>query len=135
MASGAVGSVEALDQAIRGLAEFLMIVLQDDAYIGDLDACTDITKDFNSNKCISTQSFMEELRHLPIKAQDQNNVIKENSSVKGGESNQKLADSGCEIGSLRVDRTKEWMEKTSAHVDKLLVASFPHVHSFPLQSL
>ncbi|KHF98245.1 TELO2-interacting 1 [Gossypium arboreum] len=61
MISGAAGSVEAIDQAIRGLAEYLMIVLQDDANLSGLDMYKDDSFGHKSNKYKSTTSFLEEL--------------------------------------------------------------------------
>lgn len=65
MISGAAGNVESIDQAIRGLAEFLMIVLQDDANAPALDI--EASSDFYSNECNSTLSLLDELRHLQVK--------------------------------------------------------------------
>lgn len=133
MASGAAGSVEAIDQALRGLAEFLMIVLHDDANMSSLDPSIDISARFISSKSISTQSFLEELRNLPVKAHGQSAFVEESSGQASKmitpepEMNEQRTDSGKGIGSLHVNRTKDWVEKTSAHVDKLLGATFPHV--------
>ncbi|KAF5948988.1 hypothetical protein HYC85_014945 [Camellia sinensis] len=96
MISGAAGSVEAIDQAIRGLAEFLMIVLEDDANLSGLDMSVNVSTSFHSNKDESAVSFLEELRHLPVRTQGQS-----------------------EMESLHVSRTKDWLIKTSAHVNKL----------------
>ncbi|KAM6570546.1 hypothetical protein CsatB_018531 [Cannabis sativa] len=137
MASGAAGSAEAVDQVLRGLAEFLMIVLQDDANMGSLNASMDVTTHRASNKSISTQSFMEELRNLPVKAHAQSTFVEEsNAEVKKmitpeSEMNERKTDSGKGNGSLHVNRTKEWIEKTSAHVDKLLSATFPNMCLHP----
>ncbi|XP_062115745.1 uncharacterized protein LOC133829920 [Humulus lupulus] len=136
MASGAAGSVEAVDQVLRGLAEFLMIVLQDDANMCSLNASMDIT-DFVSNQSISTQSFMEELRNLPVKAHGQSTFVEESSAevkkmiTPESEMNGQRTNSGKGIGSLHANRTKEWIEKTSAHVDKLLSATFPNMCIHP----
>ncbi|OMP09768.1 hypothetical protein COLO4_05147 [Corchorus olitorius] len=133
MISGAAGSVEAIDQAIRGLAEYLMIVLQDDANLSSLDMCLDASDGTNANNYRSTNSILEELRQLPLKAQSETlaeskndeavNTISPKTEV--GEKSSPVI--GKEIGSLHVDRTKEWLEKTSAHVNKLLCATFPHI--------
>lgn len=135
MTSGAAGSVEAIDQALRGLAEFLVIVLRDDANMSSLDMSVDVTTVYSSNNNMSTQSFMEELRRLPIKAQGHRQVVAEVSSDQSVKTtmpemkfNERKINSGKEIGSLHVNRTKDWIEKTSVHVDKLLGATFPHVH-------
>ncbi|XP_038690270.1 uncharacterized protein LOC119989047 [Tripterygium wilfordii] len=141
MISGAAGSVEALNQAIRGLAEYLMIVLQDDGNLSGVEIPASVTSGSGSNKIESVHSFLEELRQLPMKAQAQaqsktvaeelkgetvildtpSSEIKEKGSTKSGNA----------IGSLHVDRTKEWIEKTSAHVDKLLCATFMQICVHP----
>ncbi|KAG8487262.1 hypothetical protein CXB51_020577 [Gossypium anomalum] len=132
MISGAAGSVEAIDQAIRGLAEYLMIVLQDDANLSGLDMYKDDSFGHKSNKYKSTTSFLEELRQLPLKAQSRRmleNVNGEsiNSVSTKTESGEKSSPNlGKGMGSFHVDRTKEWIEKTSGHVNKLLCATFPY---------
>ncbi|GFZ05787.1 ARM repeat superfamily protein [Actinidia rufa] len=101
MISGAAGNAEAIDQSIRGLAEFLMIVLEDDANLSGLGMTGDISTDE------SAVSFLEELRSLPVKTQGQSemeveNLIKAvgndapNFSFKGKES----VNLGNMIGSL-----------------------------------
>lgn len=133
--SGAAGNVDAIEQALRGLAEYLVIVLRDDANMSSIDMSMDVTTVFNSNHNMSMQSFMEELRHLPVKTQSQKEILAEDSSgeriktiTPESEFNEKKSNSLKEIGSLYVCRTKDWIEKTTAHVDKLLGATFPHVH-------
>ncbi|KAL1088800.1 hypothetical protein V6Z11_D08G276000 [Gossypium hirsutum] len=133
MISGAAGSVEAIDQAIRGLAEYLMIVLQDDANLSGLDMYKDDSFGHKSNKYKSTTSFLEELRQLPLKAQSRRmleNVNGESinsvsTKTESGEKSSPNLDKG--MGSFHVDRTKEWIEKTSGHVNKLLCATFPYI--------
>ncbi|CAL5402515.1 unnamed protein product [Camellia sinensis] len=134
MISGAAGSVEAIDQAIRGLAEFLMIVLEDDANLSGLDMSVNVSTSFHSNKDESAVSFLEELRHLPVRTQGQSEMVVENpseavhmDSPKFGFKEKESVDSGKMMGSLLVSRTKDWLIKTSAHVNKLLSATFPHV--------
>lgn len=39
------------------------------------------------------------------------------------------------LGTLHVDRTKDWILKTSAHVDKLLCATFPNLCIHPAQKV
>ncbi|KAL5813264.1 hypothetical protein ACOSQ3_028214 [Xanthoceras sorbifolium] len=135
MISGAAGSVEATDQAIRGLVEYLMIVLQDDVNLSGLD----MTKNVVGG---SMQSILEELRQLPSKAQGQSETLENTGSelVKAvthkSEFKEKMInDSGKEIGSLHVDRTKDWIEKTSAHVNKLLSATFSHICVHPAKKV
>ena len=132
MISGAAGSLEAMDQAIRGLAEFLMVVLQDDANLSALD---NVIAGFHASKDGSTQSFLEELRQLPIKSQGKSETIAEDPSSeiissispKFGVEEKDSISSRNMLGSLHVTRTKDWIEKTSTHVDKLLCATFPKV--------
>ncbi|KAI8568171.1 hypothetical protein RHMOL_Rhmol02G0176700 [Rhododendron molle] len=80
MISGAAGSVEAIDQAIRGLAQFLMLVLEDDANISGLGMPVNASTGFHSNTDDSAISFLEQLRHLPVKSQDQSVMVVENPS-------------------------------------------------------
>lgn len=129
MISGAAGSVEATDQAIRGLTEYLMIVLHDDANSSGLDMSQNVASG-------SVQSFVEELRQLQIKGQGQSKTLENSSSeivkivTDKSELKEKIiSDSREKIGSLHVDRTKDWIEKISANVNKLLSATFPHVSS------
>ncbi|XP_058218097.1 uncharacterized protein LOC131329059 isoform X2 [Rhododendron vialii] len=138
MISGAAGSVEAIDQAIRGLAEFLMLVLEDDANISGLGMSVNASTGFHSNTNDSAISFLEQLRQLPVKSQDQSVMVVENPSEavrtdtpKFGLKEKGSVNSGNVIGSFHVSRTKDWIIKTSAHVNKLLSATFPHlcVHS------
>nr|GEU38851.1 TELO2-interacting protein 1 homolog [Tanacetum cinerariifolium] len=82
MISGAAGNMEAMDQALRALAEFLMIVLQDQANISSLD---DIDIDLNMDK--SPLSFLEELRHL--KKQDHSQLVEKKSIQESSQSDVK----------------------------------------------
>ncbi|KHN46513.1 uncharacterized protein LOC114425384 [Glycine soja] len=140
MISGAAGNVESIDQAIRGLAEFLMIVLQDDANAPALDI--EASSDFYSNECNSTLSLLDELRHLQVK-----NCVKTKAAEDTDVESEKIScsqtqlqemgntDPGRENMSLHVNRTKDWMQKTSAHVNKLLSATFPHICIHPSQKV
>ncbi|KAJ1440469.1 Armadillo-type fold [Sesbania bispinosa] len=130
--SGAAGSVESIDQAIRGLAEFLMIVLQDDANASALDI--EASSNFDSNECKSTLSLLEELRHLKVKDSLKTKAVEDRSvePEKVSCSETQLQEIGStdldrENLSLHVTRTKDWIQKTSAHVNKLLSATFPHI--------
>ncbi|CAN6853350.1 unnamed protein product [Brassica oleracea] len=128
MISGAAGSVDALDQAIRCLAEFLMIVLDDETnssalgiYDGD---------DTKLQKHESAHSALDELRSLTTKSQGQRTETTSQEIVKinnGQEkSSQKLSGD-----SFRVERTNEWLENTTSHVNKLLCDTFPHILIHP----
>ncbi|PQM38627.1 uncharacterized protein Pyn_06456 [Prunus yedoensis var. nudiflora] len=123
MTSGAAGSGDAIDQAVRGLAEYLMIVLQDDANLSRLDMSVTVTSESNLKKYESTQSLMDELRKLPVKAHGPSKM------------SEKKTDSGKGDRSLHVDRTNDWIEKTSIHVDKLLGATFRHICIHPAKKV
>ncbi|OVA08901.1 hypothetical protein BVC80_901g20 [Macleaya cordata] len=138
MISGAAGSTEAIDQTIRGLAEFLTIVLKDEANLSGLEmSCTG----FDPVKDKSSQAFLEALRHLPINAQDQAKALAAHSSLQdittvASRSEKKSSfDSSKNVQSLYVSRTKDWIEKTSMHVDQLLSATFPHLCVHPAEKV
>ncbi|GAV64137.1 hypothetical protein CFOL_v3_07655, partial [Cephalotus follicularis] len=141
MISGAGGSVEATNQAIRGLAEYIMIVLQDDANLSSLDSIR--TGGFNSDIYESTNSFLEELRKLPIKAQresesvaeDVNGEVIEALGQKSENIEKKRTSSGKEIGTLHVNRTREWIQKTSSHLNKLFCATLPNICVHPAKQV
>ncbi|XP_057963630.1 uncharacterized protein LOC131154857 [Malania oleifera] len=137
MISGAAGSAEAIDQAVRGLVEFVVIVLQDDANLSELDSPLNVNSGFPP-KNNSAQSFLEELRHLHINDESQSLAIAEEPSgavvdlvnSESGFNEKKSSDSGM-IGSFHVHRTKDWIKKTTGHVDKLLCATFPRICVHP----
>ncbi|KAF8412889.1 hypothetical protein HHK36_000861 [Tetracentron sinense] len=139
MVSGAAGSLEAIDQAIRGLAEFLMIVLEDDANLSCLDMSINGITGFSSNGDESTHSFLEALRHLPVNAQGQDETLAGDSkdqtastvTPKFDYKEKSSTDSRNSIGSLYVERTKDWIEETTAHVDDLFCSTFPHLCVHP----
>ncbi|KAK7407807.1 hypothetical protein VNO78_09907 [Psophocarpus tetragonolobus] len=140
MISGAAGNVECIDQAIRGLAEFLMIVLQDEVNAPALDI--EPSSDFDSNEHNSSLSLLEELRHLQVK-----NSVKTNAPEDIGVESERISCSETQLQemgntdpdrenlSLHVNRTKDWMQRTSAHVNKLLSATFPHMCIHPSQKV
>lgn len=121
--SGAAGSAEALDQAIRSLAEFLMIVLEDNLNLPFLGMPLD---DIEKEK--SSVSFLEALRQLPSTMHDQNSseVVGRGTVVLSSTEGESVGPRNV-TGSLRVIRTKDWIVDTSLHVDKLLCATYPHV--------
>ncbi|KAL9412505.1 hypothetical protein AB3S75_046018 [Citrus x aurantiifolia] len=141
MITGAAGSVEAIDQAIRGLAEYLMIVLQDDVNLSGLDMPKNVISGYDPNNNKSS-SFLEELRRLRIKPEGQNTIVEEdndgelvNMITPKSEFKELSADSMKRKGSLHVARTKDWIEETSAHVNKLLCATFPHICVHPAKKV
>ncbi|KAK9181985.1 hypothetical protein WN944_025126 [Citrus x changshan-huyou] len=141
MITGAAGSVEAIDQAIRGLAEYLMIVLQDDVNLSGLDMPKNVISGYDPNNNKSS-SFLEELRRLRIKPEGQNTIVEEdndgelvNMITPKSEFKELSTDSMKRKGSLHVARTKDWIEETSAHVNKLLCATFPHICVHPAKKV
>ncbi|KAM7526892.1 hypothetical protein LguiA_016794 [Lonicera macranthoides] len=143
MISGAAGSLETMDQAIRCLAEFLMIVLEDDANLSGLEGSMDAAAGLRSNNEKSPTSFLEELRKMPYKIRDQSEIVvrdsrsevTEMSTPKFGSKQKSNTNSDSAIGSLHVVRTIDWIVKTSAHVDKLLSATFPHLCVHPAKKV
>ncbi|KAL8477911.1 hypothetical protein ACS0TY_029990 [Phlomoides rotata] len=133
MISGAAGSTKALDQAIRALAEYLVIVLEDgvSASICGVPA-DDISASFSSKPLAS---FLEDLRHLPVKnimrddARDSTESVEEGSIMSGEDSI--LVNADTKVGPLHINRTVDWLAKTTAHVNKLLSATFPHLSVHP----
>ncbi|PIA42784.1 hypothetical protein AQUCO_02000317v1 [Aquilegia coerulea] len=131
MISGAAGSTEAIDQAIRGLVEFLMIVLKDMANISGLDMSSETTG-FHLSEDKSTRSFVEALRHLPVNSQKRAEVLEANPSDQAVVLKDiKTKRVNNHDGLLCVNRTNDWLKETSAHVDKLLSATFPHLCVHP----
>ncbi|XP_030527813.1 TELO2-interacting protein 1 homolog isoform X2 [Rhodamnia argentea] len=138
MSSGAAGNIEAINQSIRGLAEYLMIVLEDDANLLCLEMS--LNSKMNSEIYSSTDSFLRELRRLPIRDQghevlSENSVIKVESKKTANEIQEQTAGSSKGLQTLTVNRTKNWVEETSANVHKLLSATFPHICVHPAKRL
>lgn len=143
MISGAAGSVEAIDQAMRALAEYLMIVLHDDANLCGFDMPGDDSSRLSSKKHESATSFLEELRQLPSKSRSQSDTETDHCSgqlvnvvnPKLESQDKRSTNSGKGVGPLHVDRTKEWIEKTSAHLNKLLSSTFPQICVHPAKKI
>ncbi|CAA3017117.1 Inorganic phosphate transporter 1-4 [Olea europaea subsp. europaea] len=138
MSSGAAGSTEALDHAIRGFAEYLIVVLEDNGNISSLGIVANDGCGLSSSEEKPYASLLEELRHLPVKNQGEDEITAKDltkSVVEGitvpGFREKAHGDSDRKVGSLRVKRTREWITNTSAHVDKLLCATFPHLCVHP----
>ncbi|GAB2276406.1 hypothetical protein Dimus_011134 [Dionaea muscipula] len=142
MSSGAAGSTDASDHAIRGLAEYLMIVLHDDANLSDYHpSCGGIT-DFQSNESGTAETFLYNLRLLETKIQNQTESHADESSVEtvadfgSQHSLEERTDvTGGTRASLHVNRTHDWLEKTSTHVDKLLCRTFRNMCVHPAKKL
>ncbi|XP_047979927.1 TELO2-interacting protein 1 homolog isoform X3 [Salvia hispanica] len=128
MISGAAGSTKALDQAVRALAEYLVVVLDDGVSTPHGAQVEDISG-FSSTKEKPLSSFLEELRHLPAQKTTQGDIrdstesIEKGSIISVGDNVQGAVDLNAR--SLHVNRTEEWLTNTAAHVNKLLSATFP----------
>ncbi|CAL1409398.1 unnamed protein product [Linum trigynum] len=142
MMSGAAGSMDATDQAIRALAEYLMIVLDDDSNLTSstsLNSTVDSGPDSND----SVESVLDQLRQLPISTQG---GVKNMTDESMGEADNSVAcRSDFEMtgamkrrkasGSLHVERTTDWLQQTSANVVKLLNSTFPQICVHPAKRL
>lgn len=134
MISGAAGSTEATDHAIRGLAEFLMVVLQDDANICDPHGSLTSLPGLISHGKESPQSFLEELRQLHFKSQDWIQTPANDSSQNANTAKEELQEKDSlsgGLGPLQVKRTRDWLEKTTVNVDSFLSKIFPHICAHP----
>lgn len=131
--SGAGGNIEVVDHAIRGLAEYLMVVLRDDANVSLTETHFSSITDKNSQVNETTHKILEELRQLPVKDnkskgvaddEDHQDKLRERLEV---ENQDLIVEVNKGLGSLHVNRTKEWIRETSSNVHRLLSATFPHV--------
>ncbi|KAG0462233.1 hypothetical protein HPP92_020709 [Vanilla planifolia] len=128
--SSAAGNAGSIEHAVRGLTEFLIIVLRDEENVSELQMSTDGISSVDSNKSRSVQTVLDALRHLPA-----NTHTSVEHSICQSAQLSPLKDESKDINqlsyagtkSLHVQRTKEWLDQTSAHVDKLLSATFPQL--------
>ncbi|CAN0905959.1 TELO2-interacting protein 1 homolog [Linum grandiflorum] len=142
MMSGAAGSTDATDQAVRALAEYLMIVLDDDSNVSSI-ITENLSADASSVNNRFGESILDQLRHLPVSSQghaksmaDESIVDLENSVTHASEYETSRGTTRRKYtGSLHVERTREWLRQTSAHVVKLLSATFPHICVHPVKKL
>ncbi|ERN14793.1 uncharacterized protein LOC18443063 isoform X1 [Amborella trichopoda] len=131
MISGAGGSVESIDHAVRGLAEFLMIVFGDEPNLNGLGISMNVLKELRPCKDTSVESVLAALRSLHPQTDNLNSV----NMAKEIESRKSTADALQHMAPLHVHRSKEWIEKTAEHIDTLVSATFPHLCVHPAQKV
>ncbi|CAL9158552.1 unnamed protein product, partial [Musa hybrid cultivar] len=133
MISGAAGSSVAIEQAICGLIEFLIIVLDDKANLHSLEMPVNDIGSLSPMENKSTQSVLEALRSLPLNGHVQSaNMIGDSfNQAINDDHKRKIVDHSNGKRNLFVHRSKEWIVETSSNVDKLMSAAFPHlcIHS------
>ncbi|XP_064979361.1 uncharacterized protein LOC135620357 isoform X2 [Musa acuminata AAA Group] len=128
MISGAAGSSVAIEQAICGLIEFLIIVLDDKANLHSLEMPVNDIGSLSPMENKSTQSVLEALRSLPLNGHVQSANMTGDSfnQAINDDHKRKIVDHSNGKRNLFVHRSKEWIDETSSNVDKLMSAAFPH---------
>ncbi|KAH0456804.1 hypothetical protein IEQ34_014711 [Dendrobium chrysotoxum] len=137
MISGAAGNAGSIEHAVLGLSEFLIVVLRDDVNLIGLQMSTsEITFNYQ-NKNGSTQTVLDAIRQLPasLHYQSEDSMSQSIQTPKKDESKVKNPDTFSGARSLYVQRTKDWVDQTSTHVDKLLSATFPHLCVHPAEKV
>uniref|UniRef100_A0A1D1ZHU6 TELO2-interacting protein 1 n=1 Tax=Anthurium amnicola TaxID=1678845 RepID=A0A1D1ZHU6_9ARAE len=136
--SGAAGSAGSIDHAVRGLTEFLVIVLRDESNVYALDMSINNAIGLYLDKKKSSESVLEALRHLPVHGPGQDESSAESSiepSVGLFSFQHDESTHYDRSKSLYVQRTKAWIEETSLRVDQLLSAIFPHLCVHPAEKV
>ncbi|KAH9302063.1 hypothetical protein KI387_013646, partial [Taxus chinensis] len=140
--SGAAGSIGAIEQAVKGFAEMLVLCLADEQNANQLDAggaeaYNEGLSETFSSKFKSADSALEALRCLSSQAHAKKDfdVAKEaqyhalnGKDLQQSRKNisQAQGDGRGAIGfNFRVYRDKEWLDKTAQHLDSLLSATYP----------
>ncbi|XP_020262494.1 uncharacterized protein LOC109838460 [Asparagus officinalis] len=128
MISGAAGSTGSIEHAVRGLSEFLMIVLHDEANLSGLETSGDPITEL-SLKSGSPESVLQALRCLAVPQSETlaEHPVHQMDAIFSSKETVTKNNNHANGGTLYVNRTKQWINKTSENVDKLLSVTFPHV--------
>lgn len=146
--SGAAGSIGAIEQAIKGLAEFLVVSFGDQNNTTQLEeGVADVYNEAISGpfarKPQSAESTLDALRYLSAQTQAQK-VLQEANEVPDHaldhkelqQNTEKVVEEqkdgkGAKGSNFRVDRDKKWLEETAKRVDGLLSTTFPTLCAHP----
>ncbi|KAK8945962.1 hypothetical protein KSP40_PGU008100 [Platanthera guangdongensis] len=134
MISGSAGNAGSIEHTVLGLTEFLIIVLRDEANLtAQKFSISEITYDKNG----SAEKVLDVLRHLPASIHNQSEYSLCQSAQIPVNDDKKGINHDEYPGtiSLYVQRTKDWVDQTSAQVDKLLSATFPHLCVHPAEKV
>ncbi|CAM8943398.1 unnamed protein product [Rhodiola kirilowii] len=124
MITGASGSSKAVDHAIRGLAEYLMIVLEDDVDISG-----------------SHTSTLDELRHMPVKDQTQLATPPGTSNSKPNHVDHPIDFRGKEnvpsnlVGRFLCESFKRLERENCISSEQTIGCNFPHICVNPSKNI
>ncbi|KAJ7549328.1 hypothetical protein O6H91_07G049000 [Diphasiastrum complanatum] len=154
---GAAGITGAIEQAVKGMAEFLVLVLADVRNSSSIEVTRLSQKDDTSSTPNQTASSAEEAlktlhvlsskyssqskngkeitQLIPLSHKVSETIVDDSKSLSGSEELNIHLDQGTQKDSrppdLRVDRSPDWLRETTTRVNGLLSATFPTLCAHP----